>query len=93
MVFLPKCAIGRYREFQSDRGHIFQFRRGGEPEAKVFVGLLWAPGAEVVFYGRSNLHTLISVPASNGLFEVPLAALEAAGCGDGTLIAFEQGGL
>ncbi|KAH6658635.1 hypothetical protein BKA67DRAFT_218580 [Truncatella angustata] len=92
-TFLPKCAVGRYREFRSDRDHIFQFRKGGESKAKVFVSLLWKPGSEVVFYGRSHLHTLASVIASNGLFEVPLAALEAAGCSEGTLLRFENGGM
>ncbi|KAG8162774.1 hypothetical protein KVR01_007252 [Diaporthe batatas] len=31
--------------------------------------------------------------ASNGLFEVPFAALERAGCGEGTPINFDQGGI
>jgi hypothetical protein len=47
----------------------------------------------MVFYDRSNQHELIGVRASNGLFEVPFAALERAGCSEGSSIVFEHGGL
>jgi len=49
--------------------------------------------AAYMFYDRSHKHVLPGVGASNGLFEVPFAALEQAGCSKGSPIPFERGGL
>ncbi|KAI0802424.1 hypothetical protein GGR55DRAFT_666218 [Xylaria sp. FL0064] len=87
------CGIARYRKFQSDPGHIFQFRRGGKRAPGVLVILLWGDDSEVAFFGSSHQHDLSGVSASNGLWEVPSAALELAGCNKRTSIPFKLGGL
>ncbi|KAJ6038462.1 uncharacterized protein N7446_005266 [Penicillium canescens] len=92
--FFPSCGLARYRKFHSDPGHIFQFRSGGEKAGRhVLVVKLWGSGSEVVFFDRSHRHKLPGVHASNGLWEVPFAALESVGCGEGSEILFEHGGL
>ncbi|KAI0398765.1 hypothetical protein F4802DRAFT_611389 [Xylaria palmicola] len=87
------CGIARYRKFQSDPGHIFQFRRGGKLAPGVLVVLLWGSDSEIVFYSGSHQHDLSGVQASNGLWEVPSAALERAGCNSRKPISLKLGGL
>lgn len=92
--FFPWCSLARYRKFHSDAGHIFQFRGGGEKAGRhVLVVQLWGAGSEVTFFDRSHTCELPGVHASNGLWEVPFAALESLGCGEGSEIFFEHGGL
>ncbi|KAJ5263950.1 hypothetical protein N7478_011555 [Penicillium angulare] len=92
--FLPWCSLGRYRKFHSDAGHIFQFRGGGEKAGRhVLVVQLWGEGSEVVFFNRSHTYELPGVHASNGLWEVPYAALESTKCAEGSEIIFQQGGI
>ncbi|KXX77146.1 hypothetical protein MMYC01_207568 [Madurella mycetomatis] len=92
--FFPWCGLARYRRIASDPGHIFQIRGGGKRAGlRVLAVFLWEAGSEVVYYGRSPQHALPGVKASNGLWEVPFAALEQAGCSEGSIISFEHGGL
>lgn len=82
------------KRFSSDPGHVFQFRRGGEEAGpRVLAVMLWGPGSRCVYYDCSHRKALPGVTASNGLWEVPLAALEQAGCGEGSEVVFEHGGL
>ncbi|KAJ5046199.1 hypothetical protein NUH16_003024 [Penicillium rubens] len=93
-TFFPSCGLARYRKFHSDPGHIFQFRSGGEKAGRhVLVVKLWGSGSEVVFFDGSHREELPGVHASNGLWEVPFAALKSVGCGKGSEILFEHGGL
>ncbi|KAI0976377.1 hypothetical protein F4678DRAFT_482569 [Xylaria arbuscula] len=87
------CSIARYLQFQSDPGHKFLFRRGGKLAPGVLVVLLWGNDTEVAFYSGSHQHDLSAVFASNGLWEVPEAALKRAGCDNKVSISFKLGGL
>jgi len=87
------CGLGLYRRFGSDSGHIFSFRRGGlQAGLKVIVVHLWSSGSQVVYHNKSHLHSLNSVQAANGLFEIPLANLGRVGS-IGTELVFQNGGL
>ncbi|KAF4637410.1 hypothetical protein G7Y89_g675 [Cudoniella acicularis] len=87
------CGLGLYRRFGSDSGHIFSFRRGGmQAGLQVLVVHLWSSGSRVVYHSKSHLHSLNSVQAANGLFEIPLANLGRVGS-IGTELVFENGGL
>ncbi|CRG91083.1 hypothetical protein PISL3812_08131 [Talaromyces islandicus] len=91
--FFPWCSLARYRKFHHDPAHIFQFRRGGEKAGQnVLVVQFWGCESEVVYFDRSHRYELPGVHASNGLWEVPFAALESVGCGEGSEIFFEKGG-
>ncbi|KAI3339667.1 hypothetical protein F4824DRAFT_507921 [Ustulina deusta] len=87
------CGVARYPRFQSDPGHIFQFRRGGKLAPGALVVLLWGEESEVAYYGGSHQHNLVGVPASNSLWEVPAIALERVGCNRSAPISFNLGGL
>lgn len=92
-AFFPWCGLARYQKFHADPGHIFQFRGGGEKAGQhVLVAQLWGNGSEVIYYYRSHNHALPGVKASNGLWEVPYAALEDAGCSECLRISFRHGG-
>ncbi|KAK2005931.1 hypothetical protein LZ32DRAFT_652068 [Colletotrichum eremochloae] len=94
LSFFPRCGLGRFQRFHSDPGHIFQFRRGGEESGPhVLAVMLWEPGSRCVYYDGSHRKALPGVTASNGLWEVPFAALVHAGCSEGSKLTFEHGGL
>ena len=82
-----------YRTFTPDPSRIFQFRRGGEEVGCILVALLWPPESEVIYYGDSLKHDLTAIFSDNGLWRVPQAAANKAGCGKGTPITLEHGGL
>ncbi|PCG88479.1 Hypothetical protein PENO1_110050 [Penicillium occitanis (nom. inval.)] len=91
--FFSWCGLARYRKFHNDPGHIFQFRSGGEKAGlNVLVVQFWGRESEVIYFNRSHRYELPGVHASNGLWEVPFAALESAGCGEGSKIVFGHGG-
>ncbi|KAK1690429.1 hypothetical protein BDP55DRAFT_543679, partial [Colletotrichum godetiae] len=94
LSYFTRCGLGRFQRFHSDPGHIFQFRRGGEAAGpRVLAVMLWGPGSKFVYYNRSHQMTLPGVTASNGLWEVPFAALKQAGCCKGSKVDYEHGGL
>jgi hypothetical protein len=87
-----RCNLIAYRRFSPDLKRLFQFRSGGEEAGCMLVVLLWPPGSEVIFYGDSRKHVLPVVASDNGLWRVPQAAANQAGCGTGVPISLEEGG-
>jgi hypothetical protein len=82
-----------YRTFTPDTTRIFQFRRGGKEAGCILIVLLWPPDSNVIYYGDSLQHHLFAVDSDNGLWRVPKAAANRAGCGEGKPIELEHGGL
>jgi hypothetical protein len=71
----PSCGVGGYTKFWNDPGHIFLFRRGGESAPGVLVVLLWGSDSEIAYFQGSHKQDFRVLRASNGLWEVPEAAL------------------
>ncbi|RDH26961.1 hypothetical protein BDQ94DRAFT_123624 [Aspergillus welwitschiae] len=92
-LFFEWCGLGLYLRYRRDPGHIFCFRKGG-PKAglRVLIVHVWGKGSRATYYGGSHLHSLPTVGAANGLFEIPSAALRSVRC-QGTDVEITNGGL
>ncbi|KAI3094758.1 hypothetical protein CBS147333_9932 [Penicillium roqueforti] len=91
--FFDWSGLGLYLRYRRDPGHIFSFRRGGAKAGlRVMIVHIWSKGSRATYYRGSHLHSLPTVKAANGLFEIPSAGLRNATC-RGKEVEFANGGL
>ncbi|KAJ5543904.1 hypothetical protein N7494_005183 [Penicillium frequentans] len=91
--FFDWSGLGLYLRYGRDPGHNFSFRRGGAKAGlRVLIVHMWSKGSRATYYCGSHLHSLPTIKAANGLFEIPSAGLRIAAC-QGKDIEFPNGGL